>query len=440
MNMQSTSKNASSQDGHQSSRRKFVATTGAAAGLATMVHTSSATADDSRELRLALVGCGGRGRGAIQDSLSINENVKLVALADLYHENCVTTRTLAQRKFADKVDIADDRMFGGLDAYRNILDDHSIDVVMFATSPGFRPPYVWEAVKAGKHVFAEKPTCVDPAGYRKNLEAHALAEKSNTAIVTGTQYRRQTNYVAAVKRIHDGAIGDIVSAKTRYCTGGIWFRDRKEGMSDAEYQLYNWMHHVWLSGDHIAEQAVHNIDAINWIMGGPPESAYGSGGRHRRPDSSELWDSFAIDYVYPGDRLCSFMCRQLPGTKYDNGNWIYGTEGTMNIGAINNPSIQYDRSGEEVWRSEGKISAAYQQEHKDLIDSIRAGEPIVELKETAASSLTAVMGRVAAFTGQNVTWDFITQESKLDLFPADLKMQGEMDTAPVAVPGVTKLV
>lgn len=405
-----------------------------------MVHSSTAIADDARELRLALVGCGGRGRGAIQDSLSINENIKLVALADLYMENCANTRTLAQRKFENKVDIADDRMYAGLDAYRSILDDHSIDVVMFATSPGFRPPYVWEAVKAGKHVFAEKPTCVDAAGYKKNLEAHELAVKSNTAIVTGTQYRRQTNYIAAVERIHDGAIGDIISAKTRYCTGGIWYRDRKEGMSDAEYQLYNWMHHTWLSGDHIAEQAVHNIDAINWIMGGPPESAYGSGGRHRRPGGSELWDSFAIDYVYPGDRLCSFMCRQLPDTKYDNGNTIYGSEGTMFIGAINSPSIQYDRAGEEVWRSEGKISAAYQQEHKDLIDSIRAGDPIVELKQTAASSLTAVMGRVAAYTGQNVTWDFLTKESQLDLFPKDLEFDGQLDTQPAAVPGITKLI
>lgn len=423
-----------------SSRRSFVAASGASVGLATMVHSSTAVADDARELRLALVGCGGRGRGAIQDSLSINENVKLVALADLYLDNCANTRTLAQRKFADKVDIADDRMYAGLDAYRSILDDHSIDVVMFATSPGFRPPYVWEAVKAGKHVFAEKPTCVDAAGYRKNLEAHELAVQSNTAIVTGTQYRRQTNYIAAVQRIHDGAIGDIISAKTRYCTGGIWYRDRKEGMSDAEYQLYNWMHHVWLSGDHIAEQAVHNIDAINWIMGGPPESAYGSGGRHRRPGGSELWDSFAIDYVYPGDRLCSFMCRQLPDTKYDNGNTIYGSEGTMFIGAINSPSIQYDRAGEEVWRSEGKISAAYQQEHKDLIDSIRQGDPIVELKETAASSLTAVMGRVAAYTGQNVTWDFLTKQSQLDLFPKALTFDGQLDSQPSAVPGVTKLI
>lgn len=405
-----------------------------------MVHSSTAVAQDQRELRMALVGCGGRGRGALQDSLSINENVKVVALADLYAQNCESARKLVSRKYDDKMDVADDRMYEGLDGYKNILDDHTIDVVLFATSPGFRPPYVLEAVQAGKHVFAEKPTCIDAAGYRKNVEAHDLAVKSNTAIVTGTQYRRQTNYVAAVNRIHEGAIGDIISAQARYCTGQIWYRDRMEGMSDTEYQLFNWMHHVWLSGDHIAEQAVHNIDTINWIMGGPPEQAYGVGGRHQRPDASELWDSFGIDYVYPGDRVCSFMCRQLSNTEYDNSNMIYGSEGRMLIGSINRPAIQYDRSGEEVWRSEGKISLAYQQEHKDLIDSIRSGQPIVELKQTAASSLTAVMGRVAAYTGENVTWDFLTTESKLDLFPKSLNWDGEMETAPSAVPGKTKLI
>lgn len=433
----SSANGASAND--KASRRKFVGVGAAStAALASMVHTSRAVADDAREIRIGLVGCGGRGRGAVKDSLSINSNVKLVAVADLYEKNAGYAVTASQKAFPDKVDVAEDRVFIGLDAYKRILDDHTIDVVMFATSPGFRPPYVLEAVQAGKHVFAEKPSCVDAAGYHKCLQAHDLAVKSNTAIVTGTQYRRQTNYIAAVKKIREGAIGDIVGASTRYCTGGIWFRKREEGMSDTEYQLHNWMHYVWLSGDQIAEQAVHNIDAINWIMGGPPVSAYGGGGRHQRPENSELWDSFSIDYKYPGDRMCSFMCRQLPDTKYDNGNIIYGSEGTMHIGAINAGSKMFDRQGEELWRADGKISDAYQQEHKDLVDSIRSGNPIVELKETADSSLTAVMGRVAAYTGQEVTWDFLTKESKLDLFPKKLDWNGEMEIQKYAVPGKTK--
>ncbi len=439
LSTQETGDNGSTK-GLSASRRNFVKGSTLAVGAATMVHSSARAGQDQRELRLALVGCGGRGKGAINDSLSVNENVKIVALADLYMRNCEGTVKALGKKYPNKIDVQKDRMFSGLDGYKRILDDSSIDVVMFATSPGFRPPYVLEAVQAGKHVFAEKPSCVDPAGYKKNLEAHELALKSNTAIVTGTQYRRQENYKEAVAKIHAGEIGDIISATTRYCTGRIWHRNRGQDMSDTEYQLFNWMHHVWLSGDHIAEQAVHNIDAINWIMGGPPESAYGSGGRHQRPDGSELWDSFAIDYMYPGNRLCSFMCRQLGSTDYDNGNWVYGSNGRMFIGAINSPAIMYDKSGEKVWEAKGNIGAAYQQEHKDLIDSIRAGEPIVELKQTAESSLTAAMGRMSAYTGKKVTWDFASKDSQLDLFPADLDWDAARETAPVAVPGETKLV
>ena len=235
-------------------------------------------------------------------------------------------------------------------------------------------------------------------------------------------------------------IGDIVSATTRYCSNGIWYKSRKAGESDTQYQIRNWMHFVWLSGDQIAEQAVHNIDAINWVMGGPPETAYGSGGRFTRPEDSEMWDSASIDYMYPGGRLLSFMCRQIPGSKSDNGNVIYGTKGTAYIGATSKGSRIVDRDGKQVWAMGGSIGDAYNQEHKDLIDSIRAGKPIVELKQTAESSLTAVMGRLAAYTGQQVTWDFLTNKSTLDLFPKDLSIDGPLPEPKHAVPGKTKLV
>ena len=158
-----------------------------------------------------------------------------------------------------------------------------------------------------------KPSCVDPAGYRVCLSADQKARENKTAIVTGTQYRRQTNYVEAIKRIHDGVIGDIISATARYCSNGIWFKARTPEMSDTQYQLFNWMHFIWLSGDQITEQAVHNIDALNWIMGGPPETCFGGGGRFTRPEGSEMWDSVSVDYVYPGNRMLSFKCRQIPG-------------------------------------------------------------------------------------------------------------------------------
>ena len=387
------------------SRRGFLGT-GATASLAAglMVHSSRASTSETSELRLGIVGCGGRGSGAVNDSLTINEGVRLVAAADLYPAKCAALREAMRASHETKLALTDAKIHGGFDGYKRVLDDPEVDVVLLTTSPGFRPRMILEAIEAGKHVFAEKPVCVDPAGYRICLEAHAKAAEKGLGIVTGTQYRRQTNYIGAVEEIRKGAIGEIVSGTTRYCAGGIWYRPRKDGMSDAEYQMNNWMHFIWLSGDQIAEQAVHNIDTINWVMGVNPVSAYGSGGRFTRPSDSEMWDNIAVDYEYPGGKIISFMCRQLPGTAGDNGSVIQGTEGTCFIGAIDSGSRIVDRKGNEVWKMGGSISAAYKQEHKDLIDSIRAGKPIVELQQTADSSLVAVLGRVAAYTGQKVTF------------------------------------
>jgi len=391
-------------------------------------------------VNIGVIGCGGRGSGAVNDNLSINDNVRLVAMADLYADKCPRLRDAIARRHGEKVAVADDKMYGGLDGYQKVLDDPNVDLVLLTTSPGFRPYHVQAAVEAGKHVFAEKPVCVDPAGYRVCLATHDQAVKNGTAIVTGTQYRRQINYIEAVQRIRDGMIGDVDSATTRYCSSGIWYRRRKEGMSDTEYQLYNWMHFIWLSGDQITEQAVHNIDAMNWVMDSAPVSAYGSGGSFTRPEDSEMWDSVSIDYEYPGNRILSFMCRQIPGTKGDNGNVIYGTKGIAYISAGSGGSRITDRAGAEQWVGKGSISDAYRQEHKDLVDSIRQGAPIVELRETAESSLTAAMGRLAAYTGQKVTWDFLTNESKLDLFPKDLSWDGDRPDPVRAVPGQTKLI
>ena len=422
------------------SRRSFVsaAAAGGAAGL--MVHSSLAAAEESRQLRLALVGCGGRGSGAINDSLTINQGVKLVAAADLYDSRCATMRKAIAEAHPDKVDLDDSRIYSGLDGYKRVLDDPTIDVVLITTSPGFRPRYVRAAVEAGKHVFAEKPACVDPAGYRICLEAHAAAVAKGTAIVGGTQYRRQANYIGAVEQIRQGAIGDVIGATSRYCSSGIWYRPRQKNMSDAEYQMNNWMHFIWLSGDQITEQAVHNLDTINWAMGGNPVSAFGSGGRFTRPADSEMWDSVSIDYEYPGNRLVSFECRQIPGAANENSNVVYGSKGTCFIGAMSSGSRIIDREGKQTWEMAGSIADAYKQEHKDLIDSIRAGQPIVELRQMADSSMVAVLGRMAAYTGQRVTWDFATKESKLDLFPENLTWESSLPKPQHAIPGKTKLI
>ena len=422
------------------SRRSFVsaAAAGGAAGL--MVHSSLAAAEESRQLRLALVGCGGRGSGAINDSLTINQGVKLVAAADLYDSRCATMRKAIAEAHPDKVDLDDSRIYSGLDGYKRVLDDPTIDVVLITTSPGFRPRYVRAAVEAGKHVFAEKPACVDPAGYRICLEAHDAAVAKGTAIVGGTQYRRQANYIGAVEQIRQGAIGDVIGATSRYCSSGIWYRPRQKNMSDAEYQMNNWMHFIWLSGDQITEQAVHNLDTINWAMGGNPVSAFGSGGRFTRPADSEMWDSVSVDYEYPGNRLVSFECRQIPGAANENSNVVYGSKGTCFIGAMSSGSRIIDREGKQTWEMAGSIAEAYKQEHKDLIDSIRAGKPIVELRQMADSSMVAVLGRMAAYTGQRVTWDFATKESKLDLFPENLTWESSLPKPQHAIPGKTKLI
>ncbi len=419
------------------SRRSFTAAAAATLS-ATMVHSSLAAAD-TRELRIGVIGCGGRGSGAINDSLSINEGVKLVATADLYGSKCASLWKAMREAHPGKVASAD-TIHEGFDGYRRILDDPSIDLVHVTTSPGFRPAYTLAAVEAGKHVFTEKPACVDPAGYRVCLTAHDAAVARGTAIVAGTQYRRQVNYLGAIEQIRNGAIGDVIGATARYCAGGIWYRPRTEGMSDAEYQMNNWYHFVWLSGDQIVEQAVHNLDTMNWVMGANPVSAFGSGGRFTRPDDSELWDSFSINYEYPGDRIVSFMCRQIPGAATDVSNVVYGSKGECHIGAANAGSRIFDPAGKEVWEMKGSIADAYKQEHKDLVDSIRAGKPIVELRQMADSSLVAVMGRMAAYTGQKVTWKFVTEESKLELFPKDLTWTSSLPVQAPAVPGKTKLI
>jgi len=422
------------------SRREFLGT-GAAASLTAglFVHSSAAAAEPPRELRLGVIGCGGRGSGAINDSLTINEGVKLVALADLYAEKCTKLRSTLAQAHAAKVDVADSAIYAGLDGYRRILDDPQVDVVLLTASPGFRPMMLREAVEAGKHVFTEKPVCVDPAGYRSCLATHERAVAQRTAIVTGTQYRRQVNYLGAIEQIRAGAIGEIIGGTGYYCSSGIWYRPRQEGMSDAEYQLNNWMHFIWLSGDQICEQAIHTLDTVNWAMGDNPVSAFGTGGRFTRPADSEMWDSMAIDYEYPGDRFVSFTCWQVPGATTDTAITLRGTKGTCHIGAANSGCRIVDRAGQEVWQMKGSIADAYRQEHKDLIDSIRADSPIVELRQTADSSLVAIMGRMAAYTGKKVSWTFASEESRLDLFPKDLTWKSALPAPQWAIPGKTPL-
>lgn len=434
-----------SQSKNGSDRREFIktasATTVAVAAASSIAPFAIGQPRGRRALEtvtLGVVGTGGRGTGACNDSLTINDNVRLIAMGNLRADKAKGKRDALKESHGEKVQVEDKNIFGGLEAYEAVIDHPDVDCVLLTTSPGFRPWHIERAVNAGKHVFAEKPVCLDPAGYHACQRAHKKATEQGTAIVTGTQYRRQTNYVEAIKHIQDGMIGDPLAATARYCSTGIWYRGREPEMTDAEYQLRNWMHFIWLSGDQICEQAVHNIDVMNWIFGNP-EKAYAMGGNFTRPDDSEMWDGMSVDYTYPGDKLISFRCRQVPSTSADVDNVIYGTDGIAYIKAINGGSRIVNRKGDELYVSRGNIGAAYRQEHKDLIDSITSGKPIVELMQTADSSLTAAMGRMSAYSGRSVSWEFMTEDSKLDTFKHDIAMSQAIESPGPAVPGRWKL-
>jgi len=436
------------------SRRDFLAAT-AAVGAASLVAPSGFGAWESiqaaspgKTINIGLIGAGGRGSGAANDSLSINPNVRIVAIADLDIEKARGVRdALAEAHNAKdgggdgakRVDIADDRIFGGIDGYQKVLDLKDVDLVILATAPGFRHVHITAAVAARKHIFAEKPVCVDTAGYHACCAAHDKALAQGTAIVTGTQYRRQTSFVEGIKRIREGMIGEVVGMTARYCSNGIWYRERKPGMSDMEYQIWNWMHFIWLSGDQIAEQAVHNIDIIHWVMGGPPVRAFASGSRWNRPADSEMWDSVSCDFEFADGRICSFTGRHWANADNQLDNVVYGSKGIAYLRAFDGGTLITDRSGKELFKIPGSLGAAYRQEHKELVESIVAGKPIVELRQTAESSMMAVMGRESAYSGQVATWDFMVNKSKLDLMPKTIALPGDAPKPFLRKPGEYRL-
>ncbi len=374
---------------------------------------------------------------AAVDCLSSAPNVRLVAIGDALEQRLADARAnLLDTDVQDRIALTDASCFAGLDAYKRVIHHPDVNLVLLVTPPGFRPLHLAETVAAGKHTFVEKPVCVDPVGYRSVLASAKAARERGLAIVAGTQFRRSNNYIEAIQAIHSGAIGKVLFAQARYCVGDIWYRPREPGMSDAQYQIHNWYHFVWLSGDQIVEQAVHNLDAVNWAMGSPPRLAFGTGARRTRPADSEIYDSMAIDYEYPNGATLSFMCWQQPG-KSHVWNRIVGSKGVAEIEPFGVSTI-HTHDGQRVLRVDYEGNA-YVTEHRDLIASIRGGAPIVEAEEVARSSLTAIMGRMAAYTGEEVTWQFAAEQSQLDLFPADLRLDSALPSAGVAVPGKTKL-
>ncbi|MDR3632437.1 MAG: Gfo/Idh/MocA family oxidoreductase [Isosphaeraceae bacterium] len=414
-----------------SSRRDFLKTSTAAAAVASLGVVPSVHAAGSDVIKVGLIGCGGRGTGAAEQSAGSDSNIKIYALADMFPDR-IDAAQHNLKKLGGKFDVSSERCFTGFDAYKKLLAT-DVDLVILATPPGFRPTHIAAAVEAGKHIFTEKPVGVDGPGIRQCLEAAEKAKEKKLAIVAGTQRRHQASYLEAMKRIHDGAIGDVQTARVYWNQGGLWMKPRESSWSDMEWQLRNWLYFTWLSGDHICEQHVHNLDVANWALGNHPVRAVGMGGRQVRtsPAYGHIFDHFAVDYEYPNGTHVLSMCRQIDGCENNVSETVRGTKGEWS-------SSTNSIKGETKWRFRDKEVNPSDQEHIDLVASIRAGRPLNELRTVAESTLTAIMGRMSAYTGKAITWEDALN-SKHKWAPSNLELGASLPVPPVAVPGQSEL-
>ncbi|MEP6591142.1 MAG: Gfo/Idh/MocA family oxidoreductase [Gemmatimonadota bacterium] len=419
-------------------RRTFVHASGvAAAALALPRRAFGIGRPDADPIRIGVIGCGGRGTGAVRDALTASENVSLTAMGDLFPDRLASAREQFTRiaatdaGFAAKYAVSPERTFTGLDAFRQVLAT-DVDLVILATPPAFRAEHLAAAIAAGKHVFMEKPVAVDVVGALSVIASGDAARAKGLAIVAGTQRRHDPRYIETIRRMHDGQIGEVVGGSVYWNQGGLWNFARKPMWSDAEWQLRNWLYFTWLSGDHIVEQHVHNLDVANWVMGSVPVRAVGVGGRQARtaPEYGHIFDHFGLEFEYPGGVRIASMCRQQDGTASQVGERFTGTKGRSN---------GYDRiEGKKPWTWQGGDAIRpYVEEHRDLVASIRSGKPLNEARRIAESTLTAIMGREAAYTGQVIEWGTLLQTPQ-NIRPP-LASLGTLVTPPVPVPGQTVL-
>lgn len=379
-------------------------------------------APKGKKLRAGLVGAGARGTGAAINFISSGPDLEIIALADVFQDKIDACR---ERFASFDLPIPAENCFAGFDGYKKLMAMPDVDVVILATPPQFRPEHFLEAVKNNKHAFLEKPVAVDPVGIRSVLTTAKKAEALRLCVVTGTQRRHQEDYIETYKQVASGAIGRITGAKAFWNQDHVWFREREEGWDDMTYMIRNWNNFCWLCGDHILDTHVHNIDVINWFMGKHPEKAVGYGGRARRV-TGDQYDFFSIDFDYGNGLSSHSMCRQIDGCANATGEIVMGTEGYTNC-----QNTIWDPDGKVKWQFEYpkdengnetkslKIPS-YVQEHMHLVHAIRTGNYVNEAEQTAIATLTAIMGRTAAYTGHLITWDAILN-SDMDLGPAEIK-------------------
>ena len=428
------------------SRRHFIRNTGGtlfAPAIITAATTLRAQqkANSSETLKVGLIGCGGRGSGAANQALSAyDKNSKLVAIADV--QDTQIDKALANLKQAhgDRVDVAPDRRYTGLDGFQKLLAS-DVDVVILATPPGFRPMHLTAAVEAGKHIFCEKPMAVDAVGYRMAVAAVEKAKQKKLNLVAGFCWRYDVARVEAFKRLMAGDIGDVVSSHHTYHTGPVKpmpkAETRPDGIGDVEWQVRNWYNFSWLGGDGLVEQAVHSIDKLCWAMkDAPPLAAVGVGGRQIPAEGGNIFDHFHVAYEFTGGVTCHIAHRQIPNCYGETADNIGGTKGRLVIGG-NGPMVTGDKSWR--WRADKKNPPKdmYQIEHDELFAAIRNGEVINNGDRMMNSTMVAILGRTAAYTGKRITWDEMIK-STLDLAPEEtLKWGDKFEPTPLPKPGVT---
>jgi len=403
-------------------------------------------ADDA--IKIAIVGCGGRGTGAITQALSTKQNVKLVAMADAFRDRLDDCYKELVKDEGDgssvkaKVDVPEERKYVGFDAYKKAMA-HA-DVVILTTPPGFRPIHFAEAVNQGKQIFMEKPVATDPAGIKKVLEAAEIAKQKKLNVVVGLQRHYQNSYRELYSR--KNLIGDITSAQAWWNNDGVWVRPRQYNQTEMEYQMRNWYYFVWLCGDHIVEQHIHNIDVINWFKGGPPVKAQGMGGRQVRKgkDHGEIFDHHFVEFEYADGSKLNSQCRHIPGTMSKVDELLIGTKGKIFCDAAN----IVDSKGKVLYQYDKKQeNNPYQTEHDELFAAIAKGEyKFADTERGASSSMTAIMGRMATYSGQVLEWNALLN-SGIDLHPKEYDWNALPPVTPneegyyaVAKPGVTKYV
>lgn len=425
-----------------STRRDFMKTTtattlaAAAGATAAMAISPAVRAAGSDIIKVGLIGCGGRGTGAAVNALNADSATQLVAMGDAFEHHLNNSHNALKNngQVGDRVTVKDDHKFVGFDAYKGVID--MCDVVCHTSTPHFRPIHLKYAVEKGVHNFVEKPVATDAPMLCDIWETCRLAKQKNLAVVSGLCWRYDPQKSAVLEKVLDGAVGDIVSIETVYNAGGVWAprRTREQVGSDMELQLWNWYYYNWLSGDHIAEQAIHSIDKMSWAMGDkPPIRAWGVGGRQVRtaPEYGNIYDHFAVVYEYENGVKGYHVCRHWPNTPGGTQDHIMGTKGVADV-------FGHRIRGQNEWRypRNGPKGNMYQIEHDHMFASIRAGEPINNGDYMCTSTLLALMGRDACYTGQVITWDDM-MKSNHTLAPKSYEW-GDAPQRPVPIPGVTK--